>query len=44
MSNPALRGMMDSMQGGGGMPDLASLMQNEEIRKLASQFGGAMGK
>ncbi len=42
MSNPRLRGMMDSMggggggegRGGGGMPDLASLMQDPTIADL----------
>ncbi|GAA5917570.1 hypothetical protein JCM6882_001982 [Rhodosporidiobolus microsporus] len=44
MNNPLMQQMMGSMGGGGGgMPDMNALMNDPDMRRLAEQFGGAMG-
>lgn len=44
MNNPMIKQMMDGMSGGGGMPDMSKLMADPQMRAMAEQFGGAMGK
>jgi len=40
MSNPAVANMMDRVNSGGNMPSMDEIMENPELRDLASQFGG----
>ncbi|KAF7784683.1 hypothetical protein Agabi119p4_848 [Agaricus bisporus var. burnettii] len=43
MQNPALAGMMNSVQSGNSFPSMQELMSNPELRDMASQIGGAFG-
>jgi len=40
MSNPTVANMMDRVNSGGNLPSMDEIMENPELRDLASQFGG----
>ncbi|KAL9106753.1 MAG: hypothetical protein Q9227_008252 [Pyrenula ochraceoflavens] len=49
MSNPQVQNMMNGLRGGGeggggGMPDLGSLMNDPSMREMAQNFMGGMGR
>jgi hypothetical protein len=39
LQNPAIKGFADKMQAGGAPPSMEEMMQSEELKGLAAQFG-----